>query len=367
MSQRAGLGTRPLKVAVAGAGFISQFHLAGWEATPNIEVVAVCDPVMEKARARATEFAVAATYTDFGEMLERERPDAVDIATPVGTHAALVRMAADRGVHVMAQKPITPSVAEGEALVRDVGDRVRFMVHENFRFRPHYAVVRQWLRAGKVGAPRQARLTVRSSGFLAAEGATPALLVRQPYLQAFPRLLVFEGLIHHFDVLRCLFGELAIESAALRRVNPTLAGEDVAIIVLRGANGFTAVLDGNYAAHGYPVTPVDRLEIMGSRATLLYDVTSLTVVGGDEAPVAFDPLNTYQAPFTEAIRHFITCLRSGETFETEAADNLHVLRLVEACYAAAGTPAGNDGTTVIGRRAGRKRMGENVADTTHDH
>jgi predicted dehydrogenase len=213
------------------------------------------------------------------------------------------------------------------------------MVHENFRFRPHYAAVREWLRAGKVGVPRQARLTVRSSGFLSVEGATPALLARQPYLHGFPRLLVFEGLIHHLDVLRCLFGELAVESAALDRVNRTLAGEDVAIVVLRGANGFTAVLDGSYAAHGYPVTPVDRLEIMGDRATLLYDVTRLSLVGSREAPVAFDPLNTYQAPFTEGIRHFLACLRSGEPFETEAADNLHVLRLVEACYAAAGTPA----------------------------
>jgi predicted dehydrogenase len=338
MSRRAGLGARPLTVAVAGAGFISQFHLAGWKGMPSIEVVAICDPLLEKAQSRAKEFAVAGTYTDFAEMLEREQPDAVDIAAPVETHAALVRMAAERGVHVMVQKPMTPSVAEAEALVRDVGDRVRFMVHENFRFRPHYAAVREWLRAGKVGVPRQARLTVRSSGFLSVEGATPALLARQPYLQGFPRLLVFEGLIHHLDVLRCLFGALTVESAALNRVNPTLAGEDVAIVVLRGANGFTAVLDGSYAAHGYPVTPVDRLEIMGDRATLLYDVTRLSLLGSHEVPVAFDPLNTYQVPFTEAIRHFIACLRSGEPFETEAADNLHVLRLVEACYAAAGTP-----------------------------
>jgi predicted dehydrogenase len=338
VSPRAGLGSRPLKVAVAGAGFISPFHLAGWKAVPNIEIAAVCDPVSEKAQARAKEFAVAAAYADFTEMLERERPDAVDVATPVATHAPLVRMAADRGVHVMVQKPMTPTVAEAESLVRDVGDRVRFMVHENFRFRPHYATVRQWLRAGRVGTPRQARLTVRSSGFLSVEGAAPALLARQPYLQGFPRLLVFEGLIHHLDVLRCLFGKLTVESAALGRVNPTLAGEDVAIIVLRGANGFTAVLDGSYAAHGYPVTPVDRLEIMGERATLLYDITRLSVVGSDDAAVAFDPLNTYQAPFTEAIRHFTSCLRNGEPFETEAADNLHVLRLVEACYAAAGKP-----------------------------
>jgi predicted dehydrogenase len=325
-------------VAVAGAGYISQFHLAGWTATPDVEVVAVCDTVAAKARARAKEYGIAATYADFADMLERERLDAVDIVTPVETHGPLVRAAADRGVHAMVQKPMTPTLAEGEALVRDVGDRIRFMVHENFRFRPHYAAVREWLREGKLGQPFQARLTVRSSGFLPKEGGVPALLARQPYLQHFPRLLVFEGLIHHFDVLRCLFGDLTVESAALRRVNPALRGEDVAIVVLRGADGFAAVLDGSYSAHGYPTTPVDRLEIMGTRATLLYDVTRLSLAGSDDPPVLFDPLNTYQVPFTEAIRHFIARLRSGEAFETEAVDNLRVLGLVEACYAAARTP-----------------------------
>lgn len=335
-SRPAGLGDRPLRVAVAGAGWISGFHCAAWKALSGVELAAICDPVLERGRARAREFGIPRAYADLAVLLDRERPDAVDIVTPVATHAPLARLAAERGVHVMCQKPLTPTAAEGEALVRDLGDRVRCMVHENFRFRPHYLAVREWLRAGRVGEPRQARLAVRSSGFLSLEGAPPALLVRQPYLQAFPRLLIFEGLIHHLDVLRCLFGELTVASAALRRVNPALAGEDTALVVLTGRDGFTALLDGSYAAPGYPTTPVDRLEILGSRATLLYDVTRLALVERDEPSLGFDPIHTYQAPFTAAIRHFVDCLRSGAPFETEAADNLTVLRLVEAVYAAAG-------------------------------
>jgi predicted dehydrogenase len=44
--------------------------------------VAICDPVREKAEARAREFGIARVYSDFAEMLDQERPDAVDIATP---------------------------------------------------------------------------------------------------------------------------------------------------------------------------------------------------------------------------------------------------------------------------------------------
>ncbi len=336
MSRTIALGDRPLKVAVAGAGYISEYHLAGWKDLPQVEVVAVCDPAVEKARGRADQFGVPRVYVDFSEMLERERPDAVDIATSVATHAPLTRIAADRGVHVMVQKPMTPTLAEGEALVRDVGHRVRVMVHENFRFRPHYVAVRDWLAAGRIGEIRQARLAVRSSGFAPVEHGTPPILARQPYLRTFPRLLIFEALIHHLDVLRFLLGPLVVTSAALSRINPALTGEDVATIHLCGQAGTVAVLDGNFSAPGYPVVPVDRLEIVGSRASLLYDVTRLSLVGGSDPPLTFDPQANYQVCFTAAIRHFVRGLRTGEPFATEAQDNLEVLRLVEACYAAAG-------------------------------
>jgi D-apiose dehydrogenase len=333
VSRRGGCG--PLRVAVAGAGYISQFHLAGWRDIPDAEIVAVCDPAVEKAGERAAQFGVSTTYADFAEMLDRERLDAVDIATPVQTHGALVRMAADRGVHAMVQKPMTPTLAEAEALVREVGDRIRFMVHENFRFRPHYTAARDWIAAGRVGEVRHARLTVRSSGFAPVATGDPPILARQPYLRTFPRLLIFEALIHHLDVLRCLLGPLAVASATLSRINPDLVGEDVATVLLDGRGGVRAVLDGNFSAPGYPVVPVDRLEIVGTRATLLYDVTRLALVGQADPCLAFDPEGTYQVCFTEAIRHFVRGLRTGEPFATEARDNLEVLRLVEACYAAA--------------------------------
>ncbi len=335
MSPTRALGDRPLAVALAGAGYISRFHLTGWTAAPNVEVVAVCDPVVDKAQARAVEFGVPRVYTDFARMLETEQLDAVDITTPVATHAPLTRIAAGHGVHAMIQKPMTPAVADGEALVRDVGDRIRVMVHENFRFRPHYVAVQEWLAAGRIGEVRQARLTVRSSGLARTDAGLPPILGRQPYLQHFPRLLVFEALIHHLDVLRCLLGPLSVASAALYRLNPQLLGEDAATIRLEGPAGLTAVLDGNFSALGYPVTPVDRLEVVGSRATLLYDATHLSIVGRADPPLAFDPERDYQVCFTAAILHFVDGLRTGRPFATEASDNLEVLRLVEACYAAA--------------------------------
>jgi D-apiose dehydrogenase len=332
----AALGDRKLRIGFAGAGAISQFHLTGWKETPNVEVIAVCDPILEKAEVRAAAFGIKKVYTDFTEMLEREQPDAVDIATPVGTHAPLTRIAAEHGVHVMCQKPLTPTVAEAERLIRDVGGHVRFMVHENFRFRPQYLEARRWIEEGRLGKVRHARLAVRGGGMLSLAGETPALLQRQPYLQAFPRLIIFELLIHHLDVLRALLGPLTVRSVQIAKVNPTLAGEDVAVIVLTGSGDLTCVLDGNMSAAGYPALSVDRLELMGTQGTLLFDTDRLCMVGSGEPAITYDLQRSYQACFTRAIQEFERGLRTGAPFPTDRLDNLETLKLMESCYMAAG-------------------------------
>ena len=126
-----------LRAGLIGAGMISLYHLRAWDAAPGARVVAICDLDETKARARATEFGIERVYTDPARMFADGGFELVDIAASVDAHDPLTRMAADHGVHVMLQKPMTRTVAEAENLVRDVGDRVRFMVHENYRFRPH--------------------------------------------------------------------------------------------------------------------------------------------------------------------------------------------------------------------------------------
>ena len=328
--------TTPLKVAIAGAGAISEFHLKGWQAQSGVELVAICDPDVQKARARADEFAIAHVYTDTARMLSEARPDALDIITPVGTHAPLVRMAAAQGIHVMCQKPMTPTVAEAEALIDDVGEGIRFMVHENYRFRPHYAEIAQRVQGGQIGRLRHARLTVRSASLLS-YGDTPAfLLKRQPYLAEFPRLLVFEVLIHHLDALRSILGEMRVLDARLDRMNPALKGEDVALVTLQSHDGAIITIDANISALGYPDLPTDRLELLGEADTLVYDRDRITLLSRPDEVSIHDLAANYQACFTGAVTEFVTGLRTGRRFATDRLDNLQTLRLMEAIYNRAG-------------------------------
>ncbi len=325
-----------LRVGFAGAGAISQYHLAGWSETPDAELLAICDVDESRARAKAQAFNIPRVYTDFRAMIETEKLDAVDIVTPVGTHAPLTKLAADAGLHVSCQKPLTPTVREAEDLVAYVGDRVRFMVHENYRFRPHYVQAGQWLQEGRIGEVTHARMVVRSQGMIEVNGVPPFLLNRQPYLRDFRRLLIFEVLIHHLDVMRVLLGPLEVVAARTAKINTVLAGEDVAVVMLAGRNNLTAVMDGNISAPGYGPLPMDRLEVMGTRGTLIFERDRLYLAGSDEPPVVFDLARNYQTCFTRAIQEFVHGIRDDIPFPTDRLDNLETLRLMESCYVAAG-------------------------------
>jgi predicted dehydrogenase len=324
-----------LRVAVAGCGLISLYHLRAWRHA-GVEIVAVCDPNRGKAEVRAAEFEVARIYGEAKAMFDEAGFDALDIAASVAAHAPLVRLAADHGVHVMCQKPMTETVAEAEALVDYVGERVRFMVHENYRFRPHYMMVRRWIEADRIGRVRHAAISCRGSGLCPREGTVPFLVERQPYLAGFKRNLVFETMIHHLDVLRALCGSLRVVSARLNRLAEGLPGEDTAAILLEGEDGLIATADGCIAAPGHPPLHGDRLEVIGTRGTIVMELDRIYVVGREAEAEEVDLLGRYQECFDTAMVAFVTGVANGTPFETDRLDNLETLRLMESVYRAAG-------------------------------
>lgn len=331
-----------MRVGLVGAGWVTQYHLPAWEKVGDAEVVAICDPDLATLHARADRFGIAARYSSIEAMLDAGGLDALDIASPRKFHAGHVRAGAARGLSMLCQKPLGVDLAEAEALVAEIGDRVPLMVHENWRFRPYYRELRAWLAAGVVGDLVSIRLDFHSSGMIAgADGQRPAL-VRQPFFRGEQRLLVMEVLIHHLDTLRSLFGEFDLLGARLGRSNDEIIGEDSAILSLsRKGDGVLLAVSGNLAVHGAPSAPSDQLWIFGSAGTVQVDGSTLRLFGPQPREMQFDPGASYQAAYDDAIGHFVAGLTRGAPFETSAVDNLETLRLVEAAYRMSGfKPAG---------------------------
>src|ERR1700757_487397 len=238
----------PLKVALAGAGMISWFHLTAWRnLSVRARVVAICDPDGAKASARAKEFSIPNVYRDAEAMFSSEGIDALDVASPRQTHAAWVDAAAARGIDVLCQKPMTPTLAESEALARRVEGKARLMVHENWRFRPWYRELKRWIVAGELGDVLLGRMAMITSGLLAdASGRRPSL-ERQPFMQREEELMIAEVLIHHLDVMRFLCGELTVVAARAARTLADVRGETLASIFLETVSGAPVEVTGTMA------------------------------------------------------------------------------------------------------------------------
>jgi predicted dehydrogenase len=327
----------PLKVALAGAGMISWFHLVAWRNLGSrARVVAVCDPDRAKAAARAQEFSIRGVYGDAEAMFAAESFDALDIASPRETHAAWADAAAARGIAVLCQKPMTPTFSESQALVRRIGRKSRLMVHENWRFRPWYRELKRWIAAGELGEVLLARMAMITSGLLPDPSGRRPSLERQPFMQHEEQLMIAEVLIHHLDVMRFLCGELTVVAARAARTLADVRGETLASIFLETASGAPVEVTGTMAAPGYPARPPDRLEVVGSTASAVFEDSELRLLGATPRSQRYDKDRGYQASFDGVIAHFVDCLETGAEFETGPGDNLKTLRLVDDAYKAAG-------------------------------
>jgi predicted dehydrogenase len=335
------LKPKPLKVALAGAGMISWYHLVGWRKLgERVRLVAVCDPDAARAAQRAEEFAIANTYRDAAAMFAAEAIDALDVISPRQTHAEWVDAAAARGIDVLCQKPLTPTLSESEALVRRVEGKSRLMAHENWRFRPWYRELKRWITAGELGDLVLARMATFTSGLLPDAGGRRPLLEREPYTQHEERLMIAEVLIHHLDVMRFLCGELRVIAARGARTVSDVVGETVAAIFLETASGAPVEVTGTMAAAGYPSRPPDHLELIGSKASATFADSELRLHGPNPRSQRYDSDVGYQASFDGVIAQFVDCLETGAPFETGPVDNLETLRLVEHAYWAAGLQRG---------------------------
>lgn len=330
---------KALRVGVLGCGMISGNHFAAWARCQGAEVVAVCDPVLARAQARAAEFGIAAAYDSPQAMLAAGSLDLVDIITPRETHADMVRLAAQHGVHAICEKPLCPSYDEAVALVEEVGGRIRVMVNENWRYRAYFRQIAAWLQAGTLGTITLARLALwRASMLPRAEDGRVHSLTRQPFLAKEARVLIAESLIHEIDVVRALFGEVEVLACSTGHHCPEIVGEDSATLLLRTPYGLTITLDGVMTAAGHETRAPDRFEIAGTRCSVVLEGAVLTLMGAEQASITYDEDTVRQDCFNASIQHFVDQVRAGGEFWTSAKDQLGSLKVMEDAYRLAGEP-----------------------------
>lgn len=327
-----------MRVAAFGTGFFSTYHYDSWSRIPGVELVGIC---VHSNRSRAEDFAsrygAKGVFTNPEEMLDKTKPDLVDIITTPESHADLVSLAARRGIPIICQKPLAPSFEEAQALVETAARSGTLVVaHENWRFRPWNRETGRLIRDGAIGTPYTITFRMRPG-----DGQGPsAYLDRQPYFQKMPRFLIHETGIHTIDVFRYLMGEITGVFAQLRRLNPVIAGEDAGIVTFGFASGAAGVFDGNRLADFPAENPrltMGEMLIEGADGSLRVDGYGriwLRKSGGQEAQHAYSWQNKgYAGDSVHALQeHVVRHLREGTPVENVASEYLRALRVEEAVY-----------------------------------
>ncbi len=103
-----------LRTAVIGTGYLGRFHAQKYAALEECQLVAICDAAADTARAVASELGTEG-ITDYRQLAGRV--DAVSIVVPTQQHHAVAKWFLENGIHVLVEKPMTTTVAEGRDLL----------------------------------------------------------------------------------------------------------------------------------------------------------------------------------------------------------------------------------------------------------
>lgn len=324
-----------------GAGYFSHFQYEAWTRIEEVEITAFCNRDPERAAAIREKYGVEKCYADYREMFDAEKPDFVDVITPPGSHQGICAEAAKRGIHIICQKPLAPALDQAREIVANAeAARVRFMVHENFRFQPWHREIKRQIEAGAIGTKLHS-LTFRTR---TGDGwGDDAYLARQPYFRDYERLLIYETGIHFIDTFRYLGGEISRVSAWLRRLNSVIKGEDCGLLVFEFANGAIGQWDANRYNESNSDDPrytFGEFLIEGNNGSLRLQpngLLTLQKLGQPETKIdyAHEPKNFGGDCCHATQRHFIDRLIDGEEFETNGPDYLKSLTVQEAVYQSA--------------------------------
>ncbi len=148
------------RVAVIGCGTISRVHLVSINASQKADLVAVADVILERAKKCATEFSCKA-YTDYREMVEKEKPDCVHICLPHYLHAPVALWCMERGVSVLVEKPIATNFEDALLMKKcaEVNGVSLVAVMQN-RYNEGTLFIEKILREGALGKILGARCSV---------------------------------------------------------------------------------------------------------------------------------------------------------------------------------------------------------------
>jgi predicted dehydrogenase len=313
-------------VGVVGLGYWGPNLARNFASLPGADLRYVCDGDAEQLERAAARFPGVRTTSDVDELLADPELDAVAIATPVPTHAALATRALAAGKHAFVEKPLAQSVEDAERVVEAarVAGRI-MMVGHLLEYHPGVERLKGLVDSGELGKVHYIYGNRLNLGKLRAdENALWSLGA------------------HDVSVVLLLAGEEPVECQAHGESYMREGVEDVVFCYLRFPSGLAAHLHLSWL----DPHKERRFTVVGSKRMATFDDMAiegkLTVYdkgfeqdyrnygeyiarSGD----VWSPVVPNDEPLQLECRHFVECVRDGETPRSDGQSGLRVVRVLE--------------------------------------
>jgi predicted dehydrogenase len=150
------MSTKTLRWGILGVAKINERLFPSFAKAGNLELAAIASRTLDKAQAAAKAAGIPKAYGSYEELLDDPAIDVVYNPLPNLLHAEWTKKAADRGKHILCEKPLTPTAAEAQELVAYCqGKKVKLMDGFMWPHHPRTKQVREQLQQGRIGAVRR--------------------------------------------------------------------------------------------------------------------------------------------------------------------------------------------------------------------
>lgn len=334
-----------MRYALIGCGRISPNHIVAAQKN-DLEIVALCDTVATNMDDKLKKFELPATvkrYTDYREMLEKEKPQLVAIATESGKHAQIALDCMDYGCNLIIEKPIALSLADADKII-EKAYRLQLKVcacHQN-RFNKSIQKIREAVEKNRFGKMFYGTAHIR---WCRDHEYYDRASWRGTWEQDGGALM--NQCIHNIDLLRWMLGD-EIESVVGmtdRLHHDYIEAEDLGIALIKFANGAYGIVEGT--TNVYPKNLEETLYLFGEKGTVKAGGQSVNIIeewrfsdmldDPEEVMERFheNPPNVYGYGHTPLYADVIKAIEQNRKPYVDAEAGKRALELVLAIYKSA--------------------------------
>ncbi|MBA3231261.1 MAG: Gfo/Idh/MocA family oxidoreductase [Acidobacteria bacterium] len=323
-----------IRIGVIGLGVMGEQYVRILQAHNGASVTAVSTRRTDRLVEVATQHGVEHRYTDYRELLQSGRVDAVCVATPDSAHAGPVRAALEAGLHVLCEKPFTTSLPEADDLLRLARQRPRqkLQVAFNHRWLSSYHQGAAAIRRGEIGRPVAASARKNDTIFVPTEMiAWAAETTPMHFLGA-----------HDIDLVRWYLAAEPVEvfAAGSRGVLAARGVEtwDVIQALVKFEGGITATFEAAWIyPNTFPTLTDSFVEVIGTEGHLHFDrkreSVEMSTARQFTYPKTFllaEVFGRTRGAVVECLSDFVSAIREDREPQVTALDGRQVSAVLDA-------------------------------------